>query len=1459
MRSSSGSGGSRSRRNRKGGRTASWDSSDFDCTDFASNSSIANTNVDYGYDDHHLLTGTRLLTYDFVVRSLRRRLWKAFREDDVMTAMRAYQATLPDFIRWLEEEQQEKLNKERHDAAKKAGHVAHKRHSRSISPIRSFETTPSKSRRRSSWNQSCQKEMDELRHSRRGRRPGNRKGIAIEDEENFHIEKSNYRYELLKHQHQQRMETESMIGGPSIYILQSLMNPSDPFIADDFLCPHDESTFDHPPRKELPDPIQHAADKRAMEMEKKRRRKTRGPRMAFRRMITGKHKDRDFDLMDSMIVGATNNPNFSPTSENNGEEESPWMTTPLHEAARVGSGDLVRFMLASGGNPNFKNGQSQTAYHVCAGGYTAEEQKLVEAAAAVAAAEALIPTQSKHISTTPSTKKKFRRIKRNSKNKTEPTPPSSSSFDSTTEPLGGIPAVDIPQESLELIRVLDSHGLETSKEKKKSPSKKSKTKMKLFGKALSFRHKKGRHSDTTGDQLEGESHLETARKSMRFFDPNRQDELEAERMDAMVALLSFVHRESGEGPSINAVDHNGRTSLHYAAELGRSGVCTAMLAHFGIMLTIVDEMGTRTPCEIAADRSHEGLAALLEARALLYIDPYGLDDEMMDLIMAANEGGNGNRKNPNGCIVPPFRWFITLTKEDIARERNDLLDKARKELIEAFLETQSSRSAERDTNTLIDSNGMKANRDANLEPYITQRNNGAIDETIDDDRKLPAIENEEKSKRKKESPILMDTHLEQYMMHHKWDLESGLDAFRQNREEAFAAAGIKNIFIERKQEGGVEMISSNTFTCPICYDDEVEKEEWISLGLCGHGFCKDCVRDYLKEKSNNRTPAHLLTCPDHNCDAGLSKSDLHSLLENDDAKTLACIMDASSENFIMSHNNFKFCPHPGCSGIVHRFPQPKWASADYDENILNYTGAVCTAVTPSMETIGKECILTYEGVEDLDYTNCRSLQQPKRAHRFCFSCGEGVHWPLTCERLAEWKKRINDEIGKVDDTNGGSDFNELAQKVWLKANTRPCPKCDVPIEKAEGCNHMVCHNCHHEFCWICRQDWNMHSTNTGGFFRCNIWKEDDSDRILDKEEGDGDDDLDPYSRNNYFEAMMNDDGYGTSMHSARKAWKRKQEIRRFLDHYSHWEAHKDSNALEQKMADTVCTRLAPVVNAAIDFDGSPTFNFGGKGLSFIHNAFFELAECRSTLRHSYAFSFYRYPSKAFSKVSLSPPTSYLVNKRKEKFRFERLQAELETLTEQLSDIVARSHLRASQIQITYLTSGAAEKRLELNNFIFQIYREEKREALRQKKREEEARKHPPTASRFYAPTQNRTIPLSASEEMFNRLIQLREQRNGATPFLTVGELQSNGRDLSMQLMAQDERLHAIGERLRGMEGLLRSHNRRIYQNEDDDYDDDSDQYERSSIPASQMWACSRCTYMNAGGRFCDMCMSARYT
>ena len=52
------------------------------------------------------------LPHSVVIRSLRRRLWKAFQEEDVKTAKRAYQASRIDFERWIQEERIERDRKE---------------------------------------------------------------------------------------------------------------------------------------------------------------------------------------------------------------------------------------------------------------------------------------------------------------------------------------------------------------------------------------------------------------------------------------------------------------------------------------------------------------------------------------------------------------------------------------------------------------------------------------------------------------------------------------------------------------------------------------------------------------------------------------------------------------------------------------------------------------------------------------------------------------------------------------------------------------------------------------------------------------------------------------------------------------------------------------------------------------------------------------------------------------------------------------------------------------------------------------------------------------------------------------------------------------------------------------------------------------------------------------------------
>jgi len=96
--------------------------------------------------------------------------------------------------------------------------------------------------------------------------------------------------------------------------------------------------------------------------------------------------------------------------------------------------------------------------------------------------------------------------------------------------------------------------------------------------------------------------------------------------------------------------------------------------------------------------------------------------------------------------------------------------------------------------------------------------------------------------------------------------------------------------------------------------------------------------------------------------------------------------------------------------------------------------------------------------------NSSGLVECSCGARWCFECCNDEHQPVPCTCVVAWNKKSIDS---------GSDL------TWIMANTKPCPKCQNPIEKNGGCMHMTCRKpggCGHEFCWICLADWNGHGT-----------------------------------------------------------------------------------------------------------------------------------------------------------------------------------------------------------------------------------------------------------------------------------------------------------------------------------------------------------------------------------------------
>lgn len=87
-----------------------------------------------------------------------------------------------------------------------------------------------------------------------------------------------------------------------------------------------------------------------------------------------------------------------------------------------------------------------------------------------------------------------------------------------------------------------------------------------------------------------------------------------------------------------------------------------------------------------------------------------------------------------------------------------------------------------------------------------------------------------------------------------------------------------------------------------------------------------------------------------------------------------------------------------------------------------------------------------------DYRYCPKCQQLERIEGMKLACRIcNLNFCTKCDR------DYHPNIPNCDDN---------LYDQYIKKNTKPCPKCKVPIEKSEGCNHLTC-NCGCHFCWIC--------------------------------------------------------------------------------------------------------------------------------------------------------------------------------------------------------------------------------------------------------------------------------------------------------------------------------------------------------------------------------------------------------
>eukprot|EP00466_Bigelowiella_natans_P006120 jgi/Bigna1/143107/aug1.75_g17815 len=162
------------------------------------------------------------------------------------------------------------------------------------------------------------------------------------------------------------------------------------------------------------------------------------------------------------------------------------------------------------------------------------------------------------------------------------------------------------------------------------------------------------------------------------------------------------------------------------------------------------------------------------------------------------------------------------------------------------------------------------------------------------------------------------------------------------------------------------------------------------------------------------------------------------------------------------------------------------------------------------------------------------------------------------EFAVDWKLWVNKLGSESENVN------------WILANTKICPKCKVHIEKNQGCNHMTCRKCRHEFCWICKGEWRSHR-GCGGI---------------------------------KYEQKKEEEN----------ALKAKTELSKYMYYVTRYEAHEKSMKFAQDQLDGCNKRLAELRSVM------PHARL--KDVQFYEEALRQIVDCRRSLMCVYAYGYF---------------------------------------------------------------------------------------------------------------------------------------------------------------------------------------------------------------------------------------------
>jgi len=216
-----------------------------------------------------------------------------------------------------------------------------------------------------------------------------------------------------------------------------------------------------------------------------------------------------------------------------------------------------------------------------------------------------------------------------------------------------------------------------------------------------------------------------------------------------------------------------------------------------------------------------------------------------------------------------------------------------------------------------------------------------------------------------------------------------------------------------------------TTECPICMYP-LPAECFPELMSCSHRSCYNCLQTYLRiEIMESRVN---ITCPE--CIESIHPTDISKILNDETLMTK--YEEFMIRRILMSEADARWCPAPDCGFVV----------------------------------IASGC------------ASCPKLycERPGCHTFFCYHCKEAWHPNRICDASKSQKSQ-----------HAVITSNMKSKKNFRNADTKPCPRCQIPIFKMDegSCNHMTCSVCSASFCWLCLKEISdMHFVTLSG---CTYW------------------------------------------------------------------------------------------------------------------------------------------------------------------------------------------------------------------------------------------------------------------------------------------------------------------------------------------------------------------------------------